>query len=359
MSIKLNVGCNFGNEHTSTIIDLIEFSKEQNNGIILDSVYGSCPSINSFGSARPRRRELEISKSAALLNIRTLRALGIKVNLTLNSVVPNEHSYRKDMFSQTFIDWLDEIHDEIDALIVAHPGVIDFIHENSDIPIIVSTVMNVHSIPQIKFIKKHWPNVIKICPALWRNRDLQWLHDANEILPLELLANEFCTLGGVECEGLYRQACYINHSTDGCNWQPMDVCTEERREHPWSWMQAKFILPQWMSYYQNCVGIDDFKITGRTHPSKFVEYIGKTYLSGRAKGNLLALWGMLEATYNNVNQEDEHKQALEKKYPYISIESIENSHRYNHNTCKAEFCGNECNWCETFYKNNIEKQNGN
>lgn len=347
--INLNVGCDFSQEHVNIILELKKFERKCANGIELSSVYGSPGEVNLFGSARPRRREPEqVTKLQFMLNASMLQAEKIKIFITLNSAVPSERDGRSSMFSSLLVEWINEFSPYIDGLVIAHPGVIDFVHKETDIPIIVSTVMNVHGLEQIKFIKERWSKVIKVCPALWRNRDFDWLNEANSIIPIELLANEFCSLGGVECEGLYRQACYINHSTDG-NWEPMDVCREERRKHSESWLMAKFILPQWMITYKNSVGVNNFKVTGRTHPASFVEYIGKSYLSGHAKGNLLALWGMLEATYDKVDQEAEQKKALAGRYPYIAIHQIENRHQFFIDSCNSTSCGITCQICKDLY----------
>lgn len=357
--INLNLGCNFSNEHVWTILNLKEFEKEQDNDIMLESIYGSAPCINPFGSARPRRREEELPEKTVIKNIEILREYNIKIYLTLNSIVPNEHGHRKDMFGYSFIEWVNNFAvNYVDALIVAHPGVIDLLHKHTDIPIIVSTVMNVHSLAQIQFIKNHWPNVFRICPALWRNRDITWLAQANRIIPLELLANEFCTLGGVECEGLYRQTCYINHSIDGNDWNPMDICTTTRKDAPWSWLQAKFILPQWIKTYREKTGINNFKVTGRTHGATFVDYIGKSYLSGKATGNLVSLWGCLESTYQNIeNQEELQKQTLNTKYPSIPISYIEDKIPFDEKNCYSDNCNYVCMYCKNLFEKGInEKQ---
>lgn len=118
---------------------------------------------------------------------------------------------------------------------------------------------------------------------------------------------------------------------------------------------AKFILPQWMNAYQSLTGVSTFKVTGRTHPASFIDYIGKTYLSGKAKGNLLALWGMLEATYENVDQQEEHRKALESRYPYIPVEEVAMRHSFMSSSCNSSDCGMSCKRCKQLYEDIIQK----
>ena len=240
-----------------------------------------------------------------------------------------------------FVRYLEDIASVVDNFIIAHPGIIDMAHKH--VPrakIIVSTIMNVHTLPQVQWIKNNWPQVVRICPALEKNRDFDWLRKANAIIPLELLANEFCSMGGVTCEGLYRQACYLGQSM-GETWCARDKCMEQRKADPSSWLRSYFILPQWMRTYEQETGVEHFKITGRTHGPEYLKFIAETYLSQKATGNLLTLWGQLEATMPDADQTEEQKKALETTN--IPIELLDD--RY-YKYCDVHACGHTCRRCE-------------
>lgn len=237
--------------------------------------------------------------------------------------------------------------------VVSHPGLIDLFHNSAlrDTPnIIISTIMNVHTLGQMLWIKKKWPRVIRVCPALWKNRDFQWLEQANQVIPLELLANEFCSMGGQECEGLYRQACYNAQSLNIEKWCPLVECTHERKLHPEAWLMARFILPQWIPYYVEKTGVRYYKITGRTHPAAFIYDVGVKYIGGKASGNLLTLWGQLEATHADVDQAEEQNAALAQLN--IAIEDIEGPLKEKIATCSAtpDACGVSCRFCKDLFE---------
>lgn len=347
--IELSLGCNFTEEHVDVICDLVQLQRSINSTNRITSVYGSPGILNPFGSVRPRRREIDIDSSTYSKSLRRLRTCGVQVMWTMNSLIPT-HRAKIDTL-QNVATWLSDSYSQyglFDKLIVSHPGLIDALHANMPIDLVISTIMNVHSVAQVKEIKNRWPNVIAICPALWRNRDLDWLKRANRIIPLELLANEFCSIGGVECEGLYRQACYLSQSLDA-TWNPMDICRSSRERNPESWLKAKFILPDWMDKYREETGIKSFKITGRTHPAGFIRYIGERYIRGVACGNLLALWGMLEATYANANQNAVQQETLIYRYPNIPVEEVAKADYFLSPACSSETCSDSCNHCLRLY----------
>ena len=358
--INLSVGCNFGEEHIQAICDLIDLQVSLNSENRITSVYGSPGYLNLFGSVRPRRREMDVKDQSYLDGIQRLRNRNVSIMWTMNSLTP---LFRTSSVSfDDVATWLVNAHGTgmFDQLIISHPGLIDSMLNFPHIGIIISTIMNVHNIAQINMIKEKWPTVVGICPALWRNRDLEWLKRANKIIPLELLANEFCSLGGVECEGLYRQTCYLSQSMDMTTWNPMDICRPSRERSPEAWLKAKFILPDWMKSYETETGVKSFKITGRTHPASFIKYVGEMYVRGEAHGNLLALWGMLEATYADAKpcQDAAQKDALGHVYPNIPVEKVAKAGYYLNPICNSENCSDTCEHCKRLYDKIMGEDNG-
>lgn len=356
--LYLNLGCDYSDEHLQTIRELVEFPFDA--GVKIASVYGSPRDGNPFGSVRPSKRETKVSADAFRRVCETLRhELGVEPIVTLNSLFPHDKQFGLDhnIFMDTlvrdnFVEYIKRMDDHVGAWIVSHPGVMELLHSKikSNLKIITSTIMNVHTIPQVEWIKNNWPKVIKVCPALFKNRDFDWLKTANNIIELELLANEFCTIGGIECEGLYRQACYEAQSmeiSDG--WNPMlTCCIEARRKNPEAWLMARFILPQWMYAYEKETGVNNFKITGRTHKADYLKAVGGMYLQGLATGNLLSLWGQLQATLNKNNWDKEQRAAAgEYDIPINRIESMIRDFRY----CDTDGrCGYTCKHCANVIK---------
>ena len=351
--VNLDIGCDFSREHVETIIALNKLDGAKHK---ITSVYGSPGSANPFGSVRPLRREDNATPEDFLVEVRKLNNAGISINLALNSLLPAErrnvdHNIFDSVFARnTLINFIDGLEDNIGTFIIAHPGVLDILRECYELPpnVIISTIMNVHRLSQLQYIKDRWPFVTKVCPALWKNRDFAWLSAANKIIPLELIVNEFCSIGGIECEGLYRQTCYMAQSLGIKNWNPMSVCIEERKKHPEAWLMARFILPQWLNIYKATTGVEHFKITGRTHPASFIKYVGTKYVMGHAEGNLLRLWGQLEATMNKAAQHAEQERKV--RAHYIPIEMAEKLTNCIATCSTGEGCGTSCPRCKQLIK---------
>ena len=362
----LNLGCNFSKEHTKAILKIKEHAIDTNSGVIVQSVFGSPSNINPFGSTRPRVRENQFAENNYswndyVTNTYELTKHGIEVAITINSVFPfirESHDTHLNVYSdkkvkELFTSFVKDVSVTATRFIVANPLLLDMLHgdwaDNVN-HITISTIMNVHSFDQIRFIRKRWPKVDRICPALWLNRDLRWLLEAHHLCKLELLVNEFCSIGGIECEGLFRQLCYLNQCLDLENANPMKVCIEEREKHPESWLQARFILPQWLNDYYITTGIDTFKITGRTHSAEFIEFIGKAYVDEEFNGNLLELWGQLQATIDNTPKEWKEKQTKAARKIIIPTDELDPLfHRIIGNTCKKDRCA-ECGFCKKLIK---------
>ncbi len=149
-------------------------------------------------------------------------------------------------------------------------------------------------------------------------------------------------MGGISCEGLFRQACYLAQSLEW-DYSTLPICVEERKKHPEAWLMARYILPQWIPQYVEETGVKHFKITGRTHPASYIQSVGKKYIQGRAEGNLLELWGQLEATYAGADQQAEQERKVSDNYIPIELaESIQPSIRF----CSiGGKCGRTCTQC--------------
>ena len=341
---KLNLGFNFTQEHFEVLMYLLEHCKRSYTRIA--SIYGSPGSLNPFGSVREGYRESTPTFEEMADWLIRIKDEGVKVNITLNSLTPYHPELHVTMSIDKMEDALQIFLDKwkilVDCWIVAHPGIIDIVHKVAPhAKVIVSTIMNVHTLPQLHWIKKNWPQVVSVCPAIEKNRNFAWLKQANAILPLELLANEFCSMGGVTCEGLYRQACYMTQSLDLDGWCARDKCMEQRKNDPTAWLKSYFILPQWLEKYEQVTGIEHFKITGRTHGFKYFKFITETYLNEYFDGNLLALWGQLEATMPDADQIKE--QADAEKCLSIPTSLLNN---FNFENCSPDNCGIICIQCD-------------
>jgi collagenase-like PrtC family protease len=363
---KLSLGCDFSEEHVKTIISLHEESVGMQWPARINGVYGSPGEGNPFGSVRPSKRETKTFFHEFRRRASLLKEHGLEVNLAINSLHPHDKKsgITVNVFDSVacrsdFVDFVYNVTENnlVTNFIVSHPYIIDLLHSliytGKKPGIIISTIMNVHTLPQLAWIKKSWPMVKMVCPALEKNRDFEWLLRAGEILQLELLANEFCSIGGVTCEGLYRQACYLSQSLEITQWNPMLTrCIQERDKSFAAWLKAQFILPQWMSVYEAKAGVNRFKITGRTHEARFIREIGTAYLQERFDGPLLALWPQLQATLNKPEWDKEQKNAVGKFN--VTCNEIEKCIE-QFQLCNNDRCGFLCGYCDALAKELVKE----
>ena len=360
---SLTIGCDFRVQHLVAIKDLIEYQEANNTPHRITGVYGNMRgNANPFNSVRPSRREKAGHQSEFISSIKFLKDKGLTISLTLNSTFPHlDKSLKANVFDSRvaisiLLKYIEGMDQYVDYWIIAHPHLVEVFH--SDVicnpKIILSTIMGVYYLSQVRWISTNWPLVARICPSIYRNRDLAWLSRANEIIPLEVLANEFCSIGGIPCEGLYRQACYNSQSLDVIGWNPMTSCCIESRElDPSSWISARVVLPQWLPLYETATGVEHFKISGRTHDAAFIRYIGQTYCSGKGTGNIRQLWGQLEATLPDVDKSKAHHEAIDKS-PCIPMESVA-EHFYALHQCNLEECRLTCFKCNHIYTKIMEE----
>ena len=354
------MGCDFSAEHLSVVTHLAAIYKGGETKHKITDVYGSPGEANPFGSTRKYGRETMVEPDMFANRLSLLREqFGIKINLAFNSVLPHKkhswlssNSFRNPDVSKEIVEYVKTWGPLVDYWILASPLLVELFHNNREYlnnpQISISTIMNVHSLPQVKWIAEHWPLVKKICPALWRNRDFHFLSLGNNLVPFELLVNEFCSIDGVECEGLYRQACYLSQAVEATHWNPMETCCiASRQKTPWSWLQARFILPQWIEEYKKHTGVNRYKITGRTHKANYIAKIGKAYIDGDFDGNLLELWGQLQATLHQDNWQEEQEKAEQEVIIPVSMIPPFQEH---YNNCGLDDCGVYCHRCEALYK---------
>ncbi len=350
----LNVGFNWDPELAKAFVNLNETVGKQFNTRI-DSVYGST-SYNPLGSARPPQRVPLHDWDRFKECISIFHDAGIKINWTANTNCLGDLTEFERHYD-ALCDWVEAMAAYIDMYTVAHPLILELLLKSNAVKEIeISTILNVDTLGLLNYYSDWSPKIKRVCLAISRNRDMSFLRRValyQKIMPkVELLANEFCTVAGHNCQGIYRQSCYECHShgvgNTHCDNYPMSRCTQSRWDNPESWLKARFILPQWMDDYQ-ALGINDFKISGRTHPSPYIHKIASAYMSRCYQGNLLGLWAQLESIWKGTPGQDDSLKRVE-----IDVSRIGNF--IDHWMSKPDFrcaeqvCGITCQYCETFYK---------
>lgn len=72
----------------------------------------------------------------------------------------------------------------------------------------------------------------------------------------------------------------------------MGRCIQSRARAA-DWLKMNFIRPEDLKLY-NTIGINHFKITGRTGSTNYILKVAEAYADGYFNGNILELWKHLE-----------------------------------------------------------------
>lgn len=352
---EFKLGTNFDVNLLEAIIALNDMSPKNK----VTELYGS-DRAHATLAARPDFRLPDIDNDDLEAYVKRANEAGITFNYTMNSIIPygskRAFSYHVGGIVE-FVKYCESI--GVYRITVANPMMLEVIRNKaqSNIEIEASTIMHIDTVTQIKYLYEKY-GVHKICCNLNKNRDFNFLEAAakycsqNGII-LELMANEFCGVGGADyaTHCVYRDSCYICHATNETlsdanelDGYPMNFCTKSRNENPANWLRLKFIRPEDIKVY-NEIGINHFKITGRTGTTGYILRTIGAYLKESFDGNLLALWKPLESIGDN-GSEDVHSYNISNK----SLDGFITHWSDSRSVCDNEVCGETCKYCESFYK---------
>jgi hypothetical protein len=298
--ISYKVGCNFDLELLDQLHELnVRYSLDQPWQIT--ELYGSLPSVNPIGTARPSFRLKDDNEEFLAAFVAKALSYGFGMNYTINTsaVDPRELKAHEATIVK-FLEFLKSI--GVIRVTVAHPLVAQIVNDLCPtLPIELSTILQLRHPRQLEQLKRRCPSIEKICLDVFANRDgeklAQFMMLSRSLgITLETIVNEFCVY---ECAD--RNQCYdlhaLNLSKDEVKMYghyPMGNCIRERVLKPIEWLWARFILPQWVRRYHMTFGISSFKITGRTHPTAYIARVTEAYMRGEYTGNLVELWADVE-----------------------------------------------------------------
>lgn len=238
---------------------------------------------------------------------------------------------------------------KIDRITVSHPILLEIVNRNTNLAIECSTIMNINSIQAPAMLKSIYPHIDKICMGIDKNRNIEFVTKMNDEcrkqgIKLEIMCSEFCQIGWMSCTQLHRNHCYNMHSmnmtedearngvstiNDTKVHQPKEIagypwtsgkvgCIFNRSGDPAVWLNSKTIWPNEIERYCNMTGVEHIKITTRTAPADFAEYLTEAYASSRYDGPLAALWLALPASVLSARDNfDKIQNAGAKAAPYL------------------------------------------
>ena len=105
----------------------------------------------------------------------------------------------------------------------------------------------------------------------------------------------------------------------------------------------------------NKIGINHFKVTGRTGGTKYLTKVVEAYLSERWDGNLLELWKQLQSIYDG--KKDSDNDYIKDYLDSSKLDDFIKRWSEGNFICSNEDCGSTCKYCQEFYENKLKGTN--
>jgi collagenase-like PrtC family protease len=268
------VGNNFDDKLVDTVIQL----NKDTEHIRIKEMYGSTTSTFPEYTARPYYRLPDKTLEATLAIKKKLEKNNIIFNLTMNGPNINKTTFDEKKFITSLKEW------NIKRITISSTFLLEILQQSDlDIGIELSTIYHINSLYQMEMLLKRYSKIKKVCMNLMRNRDMKFLEQFQKTfgsyVDIEVMVNEFCLY---RCPN--RNMCYMNHqnvktveeSKMFSNY-PMRDCIFARATDFSEWLKTRFILPEWLKYYED-IGINHFKITGRTSSTDFILKVLNIYV---------------------------------------------------------------------------------
>lgn len=301
-------------------------------------------------TARPDFRLKDVDWEYLTKFVEACHANGLIFNYTMNANFIGNLTEATKEYEQIVAN-LKRLEEEvkIDRITVSHPILLKIVNRNTNLPIECSTIMNINSLQAPRTLKQIYPHIDKICMGIDKNRNIEFvtkMYDECKRLGirLEIMCSEFCQIGWMSCTQLHRPHCYNMHSMNmaedearngisvingervhqpkeiaGYPWTAGKVgCIFNRSGDPAVWLNSKTIWPNEIERFVQMTGVEEIKITTRTAPAEFAEYLTEAYASSKYDGPLAALWLALPASLLSSRKNfDKIQGAGAKATPYM------------------------------------------
>ena len=357
------VGCNFDPELINVVKELNE--KYKDHGRIVE-LFGSDRNTEEV-TARPGWRLPNISKEYFADYVKKLNDIGVKFNFTMNSIIPYGSKiemlkHKKDI--QDLVKWLEDI--GVYRITIANPEILIMVREVSNIEVEMSCITHIDTVTQLKYYHETF-GVNKFCCSILKNRNKEFLIKAQDYCNrngciLEIMCQEMCGVAGIDTNGnhyathcIFRDSCYICHATNKTkedsmadNNYPMSYCMSARSSTPEAWLRMRWIRPEDQKIYREKVGVNYWKVSGRTGSLEYMKFVLEAYMSETYDGNLLGLWKPLSSIYDG---KTELKSKTDIDIPNKKLDGFINKWMDGNGwECENHECGYSCRYCEQFAK---------
>jgi len=282
--------------------DYLDQLVEQGIGEKLHELYGSL-SESVIGSGRASFTLPQVSLEQAGNHIQKIHSMGIKFDYLLNAACMGNMEFaaegQKKLLS--LLHWLQEC--EVETVTVSIPYLVEVIKRYfPEIAVNISTIAHVDSVPKAKFWEALGADRITL--DFMMNRDFEFLRSVRSAVncKLEVIMHDLCIYG---CPYRYYHFNTVAHasqeSSESSNLKhklavsyPTLKCILIKLTDFSEIMKIRWIRPEDIVIYRD-LGIDFFKVVGRTRPAWEILTWAKAYADGAYQGNLLDIMPIVPA----------------------------------------------------------------
>jgi len=278
--MKLNVPTNWDNE----LIEGLE-------GYPIVSFYGM---LNSgvIGGGRPSRAIPTVNVRDAEEHIKKVRLAGFRFNYVLNAPCLGNMEYNKEVRKEilAYIQWLYDA--GASSVTISIPYLVDLVKLNfPELEVIASVFSGIDTVQMLKHLIKRGVKHMVVEQALNRNipvlKELSRIPDVN----LQVIVNNTCLFSCPFRRYHANVNAHASQTGSACSDNTVKVdypilnCSIARLSSMVEFIKSPWIRPEDLHYYED-IGINTFKISGRTKGTDWITKVTKAYASRCWDGNL-------------------------------------------------------------------------
>jgi len=264
-------------------------------------IYGVLPtSMTGSGGSGPDIPKM--TKEQAEDYIKLAHSVGLNFDYLLNAPCMNNMEWDEDTHRELLrhLEWISSI--GVDSVTVAIPYLLELIKKQfPHLNVRVSTIAKVNSVARAQLFESLGADSITLDANI--NRDFKLLKAIKSTVKCELnvLMNNLCLY---HCPYEYYHYSTLGHASQSynpLNGFRMDYCvlrcTIDRLCDTSQIIKARWVRPEDIHVYEE-IGIDFFKISGRSMSTKWILNATAAYSSRQYQGNLYDVLNALNPTIN-------------------------------------------------------------
>lgn len=308
----------------------------------VECIYGKLEE-DPIGGGRPTSALPKVTKEHAEEHIKLAHENGIAFNYLLNSACLGNLEY-SDEYNQKILEHLAWIEGAgADYVTVSIPYLIEVVKKRFPrLKVVASVFSHIESIQQAQFYQSLGADEIVVVQS--QNRNFEYLSKISKAIKnLQVIVNNGCLLG---CPYRRYHANINSHASQSQRQvksipvdYPVSSCWRARLKDPSEIIKSPWIRPEDLHYYEE-VGIDKFKLSGRTKTTEWITNAVKAYAERRYNGNLFDILSLPHGK-GSINRP--------KNIPLVDVE-VDNSMLndfipfFMNHDCSSTVCS-QCGYC--------------